>query len=168
MRIMNKIVLITLLTLNLGCSTVLNSTKDIAQIVIADDQIMSGQVTSTIKSGTLSSTDNMIVDHAINTYVNFANRWKKEVTTIDSTTPLFIDFISDYNDLVRQYRAIETIIAKNWESYPTRSQAALLDYQLRAKKVNASVDKLILAAKAREAVLDAIVFAKILAGIALK
>jgi hypothetical protein len=148
-----------------GCSTVIKSANDIANIAIVDEQITSGQVMQTIKYANLSTTELMIVDHANNKYIYFADKWKRSITTLDSSTPLFAEFIGEYEELIKQYRAVESIIAKNWNVYPTRYQVILLDYQLRAKKVNNVADKLITANEMREAMETGIMLAKVVAGI---
>lgn len=166
---MNKILLLIVIATSLmsfsGCSTVIKSANDIANIAIVDEQITSGQVTQTIKYANLSTTELMIVDHANNKYIYFADKWKRSITTLDSSTPLFAEFIGEYEELIKQYKVVEAIIAKNWESYPTRYQVILLDYQLRAKKLNATTDKLITANKVTEAIDAGIMLAKIAAGI---
>lgn len=158
------IILALMLVLS-GCNTVIKSADDLANIAIVDEQITSGQAMQTIKSANLSSTELMIVDHANNSYISFANKWKRSVTTLDSRTPLFAEFIGEYEELVKQYKAVEVVIAKNWDNYPTRYQVILLDYQLRAKKLNATTDKLITANRVTEAIEAGIMLAKIAAGI---
>lgn len=157
-------ILISLILLS-GCSTVLKSTNDLSNIAIVDEQITSGQVLQTIKFAPLSSTELMVIDHANNNYIIFADKWKKVITKLDSKTPLFAEFMGEYEELVKQYKAVESIITKNWDNYPTRYQVILLDYQLRAKKLNAITDKLITANKVTEAIETGIMLAKIAAGI---
>jgi len=151
-----------------GCKTVLNSADDLANITIANDQIQSGQVGVVIKSAPLTNTEKLIVDHALNEYVAFAERWKASIVNIDSTTPLFTTFTIEYAALVSQYKAVENIVAQHWHEYSLLNQQLLTDYQLRAKKVNNTVDGLIAAGARYQAILDAITLAKILAGIAVK
>lgn len=164
---MKKLIIALLVSVLLfsGCSTVLKSTNDIASIAIVDEQITSGQVVQTIKSVPLSTTEIMIIDHANNSYISFASKWKKVITKLDSKTPLFAEFIGEYEELIKQYKAVELIITKNWDSYPTRYQVILLDYQIRAKKLNAITDKLITANEVNEAIQTGIMLAKIAAGI---
>lgn len=152
----------------MGCETVLNNADDLTNIAIANDQIQSGQVGMVIKSAPLSDTEKLMVDHALNEYVAFADRWKASIINIDSTAPLFATFIVEYNALVAQYKSIEAIVANHWQEYPVRNQYLLSDYQLRAKKINDSVDELIAAGARYQAMLDAITLAKILAGIVIK
>lgn len=157
-----------LLTLLLGCKTVLNSADDLANITIVNDQIQSGQVSVVIKSAPLTDTEKLIVDHALNEYIAFAERWKASIINIDSTAPLFANFIVEYAVLVTQYKAVENIVAQHWQEYSLLNQQLLTDYQLRAKKVNNTIDGLIAAGARYQAILDAITLAKILAGIAVK
>lgn len=164
---MKQLIISTLLAILLfsGCSTVLKSTNDLSNIAIVDEQITSGQVIQTIKFAPLTSTELMILDHANNNYIAFADKWKKVITKLDSKTPLFAEFIGEYEELIKQYKAVESIITKNWDSYPTRYQVILLDYQIRAKKLNAITDKLITANEINEAIHTGIMLAKIAAGI---
>lgn len=151
-----------------GCKTVLNSADDLANIAIANDQIQSGQVSVVIKSAPLTDVEKLMVDHALNEYVAFAKRWKTSIVNINSTTPLFATFTIEYAALVSQYKSVENIVANHWSEYSLLNQQLLTDYQLRAKKVNNTVDSLIAAGARYQAILDAITLAKILAGIAIK
>lgn len=151
-----------------GCETVLNNADDLTNIAIANDQIQSGQVSVVIKSAPLTDTEKLMVDHALNEYIAFAERWKASIINIDSTTPLFATFTIEYAALVSQYKTVENIVAQHWQEYLPLNQQLLTDYQLRAKKVNAAVDGLIAAGARYQAILDAITLAKILAGIAIK
>lgn len=164
---MKKLILIIVIAALMfsGCSTVLKSSGDLANIAVVNDQITSGQVLQTIKFAPLSSTELMIVEHANNSYITFADKWKKVLTKLDSKTPLFVEFMGEYEELIKQYKAVELIITKNWDSYPTRYQVVLLDYQLRAKRLNAITDKLITANKVSEAIQAGVMLAKIAAGI---
>lgn len=157
-----------ILILLLGCKTVLNSADDLANITIANDQIQSGQVSVVIKSAPLTDVEKLMVDHALNEYIAFAERWKSSIVNIDSTTPLFAAFTIEYAALVSQYKAVENIVAQHWQEYSSLNQQLLTDYQLRAKKVNTAVDGLIAAGARYQAILDAITLAKILAGVAVK
>lgn len=151
-----------------GCETTLKNAADFTNAAIANDQIQSGQVGIVIKSAPLSDTERLMIDHALNEYIAFADRWKALIYDLDSTTPAFAVFAADYNKLVGQYRAVEKIVAAHWEDYPEPNRRLLLDYQSRAERMNDSVDDLIAAGHRYQAMLDAITLAKILAGVALR
>lgn len=164
---MKKLLVILIISLTLGCTTTLNSVDDFANLTIANEQIVSGQVSNTINSIELSSTEKLVVTHAINHYIAFTSRWKSRLTQLDSTTPIFTQFLAEYSELVDQYNSVESIINKNWAEYPVRYQVLLLDYQLRAKKIDSSVMDLLAAGDRYRAVINAIELARILAGIAI-
>lgn len=164
----NYIVFLFCFVLLVGCNTILKNTDDLANAAIANDQIQSGQVSVVIKSAPLTDIEKLMVDHALNEYVAFAERWKASIVNIDSTTPLFATFTIEYAALVSQYKSVENIVAQHWHEYSPLNQQLLTDYQLRAKKVNNTVNDLIAAGARYQAILDAITLAKILAGIAVK
>ncbi|WP_293006049.1 hypothetical protein [Nitrosomonas sp.] len=160
-------ILFTVLLLILtGCSTVLKNTSDLANIAVANDQVMSGQVAAVIKSAPLSATESLIVDHAINQYVGFVDKWKSSIIYLDAREPIFAEFVADYNKIVAQYRAIkERVVAGHWNEYTEESRALLNGYHDRAERINDSVDSLIAAGKRHQALLDAIWLGQVLAGI---
>lgn len=157
-----------IITVFSGCETALKNAADFTNAAIANDQIQSGQVGIVIKSAPLSDTERLMIDHALNEYMAFADRWKASLLDLDSTTPAFAVFAADYNKLVAQYRAAEKIVTAHWEDYPEPSRHLLLDYQSRAKRMNDSIDGLIAAGHRYQAMLDAITLAQILAGVALR
>ncbi len=124
-----------------GCQTVLKNTDDLANIAIANEMIMTGQVAETIKRIELNETELLTVNHAINKYSSFVSRWKGSVADIDSTAPIFSEFMVDYSSLVGQYKAVETIVQKHLSVYSERDQVILMDYQRRARKMNDSVEE---------------------------
>jgi hypothetical protein len=151
-----------------GCETTLKNAADFTNAAIANDQIQSGQVGIVIKSAPLSDTERLMIDHALNEYIAFADRWKALIYDLDSTTPAFAVFAADYNKLVAQYRGAEKIVTAHWEDYPEPNRHLLLDYQSRAERMNDAIDNLIAAGHRYQAMLDAITLAKILAGVALR
>lgn len=149
-----------------GCSTILKNAGDIANIVVANDQVMSGQVASVIKSASLITTEILIVDHAINQYVGFVDKWNSTIKYLDASEPLFAEFIVDYNKIVTQYRAVkEQVVAKHWEEYSAENRILLNGYHGRAERINNTVDDLIAASRRHQALLDAIYLGQVLAGI---
>ncbi|PSJ15825.1 hypothetical protein C7H79_16880, partial [Nitrosomonas supralitoralis] len=146
-----------------GCSMVLKNTSDLANIAVANDQVMSGQVAAVIKSASLSDTENLIVDHAINQYVGFVDKWKPSITYLDAREPIFDEFVADYNKIVAQYRSVkEQVVAGHWGEYTEENRALLNEYHGRAERVNDSIDSLISAGKRHQALLDAIWLGQIL------
>ncbi|MER2511501.1 MAG: hypothetical protein ABTQ25_03610 [Nitrosomonas ureae] len=161
-------ILFTVLLLILtGCSTVLKNTSDLANIAVANDQVMSGQVAAVIKSAPLSATESLIVDHAINQYVGFVDKWKSSITYLDAREPLFAEFVTDYNKIVAQYRSVkERVVAEHWGEYTEESRALLNEYHARADRIDQSVNGLIDAGKRHQAFIDALYLGQVLAGIA--
>lgn len=150
-----------------GCTTVLKNTSDLANVAVANDQVMSGQVASVIKSAPLSATENLIVDHAINQYVGFVDKWKSSITYLDAREPIFAEFVSDYNKVVAQYRSVkEQVVARHWDEYSEENRALLNEYHARANRIDQSVNGLIDAGKRHQAFIDALYLGQVLAGIA--
>lgn len=148
-----------------GCQTVLKNTDELSNIAIANEMIMTGQVTETIKRIELNETELLTVNHAINKYSSFVSRWKESITDLDSTAPIFSEFMVDYSSLVGQYKAVELIVQKHLSVYSERDQVILLDYQRRARKMNDSVESLISAGNRYQALLDALSFGRIMIGL---
>lgn len=167
LKTMPAILFYVFLLILTGCSTVLKNTNDLANIAVANDQVMSGQVAAVIKSASLSDTESLIVDHAINQYVGSVDKWKSSITYLDAREPLFAEFIADYGKVVVQYRAIkEKVVAVHWGEYTEESRLLLNGYHDRAGRINDSVDDLIAAGRRHQALLDAIWLGQILAGLA--
>lgn len=165
---MKILFIFSILVLLTSCETVLKNADDLTNIAIANDQIQSGQVGIVIKSAPLSDTERLMVDHAVNEYMAFARRWKTSMIDIDSTATIFPTFLTEYNDLVAQYRAVENVVSAHWSDYSSINQSRLLNYKARAEKINSSIDGLIDAGMRHQAIIDAITFAGILAGVALR
>lgn len=151
-----------------ACETALKNSADLANAAIANEQIQSGQVGVVIKSAPLSDVERLMIDHALNEYIAFVGRWKTSMIDIDSTATIFPTFLTEYNDLVAQYRAVENVVSAHWPDYSSINKSRLLDYKARAERINGSIDGLIAAGMRHQAMLDAIAFAGILAGVALR
>ena len=164
MRIL--ILVILLLIFATGCQTTIKSIADLTNAATANEMITSGGASGTINSVVLSDAESLTVTHAINRYSVFTEKWKNSITDIDVIGQLFNDFLLDYAEIVKQYQAVDGIVRSHWDDYDTISQQILLDYQRRAIKINESVDALIAAERRHQALLDAVQFVNVLAGIA--
>lgn len=161
---MRKLIIVLLVILSLtGCANVL---KDTMNLAIIDSQVSSGQVHNTIASIPLTETDALILTHALNKFTAFESKWKSSIKILNPNAPQFSTFMSDYTELVVQYKAVEQIIQKNWGDYSVSNKLLLLGYKDRAARANASVDGLLASGRRHQAILDAIIFAQIVAGIA--
>ena len=149
-----------------GCETMFKGTDNIANAAIANDMVMSGQVATTVKGIQLTDSELLTVDHAINHYSAFVDRWQNQLTSLDSSTPTFQAFLADYGELVKQYKSVENVVTKNYEKYSERDRVILQDYQERARKLNDSVDGLVSAGQRYQALLDALAFGRIMVGLA--
>ncbi len=151
----------------IGYSTVLKNTSALANIAVANDQVMSGQVAAVIKSASLSDSENLIVDHAINQYVGFVDKWKSSITYLDAREPIFAEFVADYNKIVSQYLAVkEKVVEVHWSEYTEANRSLLNEYHARADRIDQSVNGLIDAGKRHQAFIDALYLGQVLAGIA--
>lgn len=162
-KLLISMIVILLIT---SCTTVLKSTEDIANIVIADQQVTSGQVSQIIKSVELNSTEILIVDHSVNHYLAFSEKWKSKILTLDSTSPIFTEFLIDYDNLVKQYTSVEDVVENNWDKYSDNYKILLTNYKANANEINNSVNKLIAASRRYQAIIKAVELATILAGVA--
>lgn len=144
-----------------GCQTVLNKSDDLKNIAAVNDAIMTGKVLATVKTIELSGVEESQLTHAVNQYAFFVEKWKHSIAHLDSTTTAFQEFMNDYSVLTSQYAVVEKIVTNHWGSYSIADQETLKNYQIRAKQLNASVNKLVAANRVREAVMDAVAFGKI-------
>lgn len=158
--------MILLLVFATGCQTTIRSIADLTNAATANDMITSGSVSGTINSVALGDAESFTVTHAINRYSVFIEKWKNSITDIDVTAQLFNDFLLDYAEIVKQYKAVDGIVRSHWDDYDTINQQILLDYQRRAIEINESVDALIAAERRHRALLDAVQFVNVLIGIA--
>lgn len=144
-----------------GCQTVLNKSGDLANIAAVNDAIMTGKVLATVKTIELSGTEDAQLTHAVNQYAFFVEKWKHSIASMDSTTDVFKEFMSDYSVLTAQYAVVEKVVTNHWVSYSSADQETLKNYQIKAKQLNESVNKLVTANRVREAVVDAVAFGKV-------
>lgn len=153
---MKKITLITLLFVFLlaGCAQIKN-------FVATDKDIESGQAVSVIKSVSLSDTEVTVLNHALNAYAAFVEKWKHDDVINDR-----VQFLEEFSALKEQYRAVDKIVSNHWQEYDPDRQKNLLRYQQAGKHFNDSVDGLASLEKWEGAIKEAVSLAKVLAGIA--
>lgn len=163
-----KYILIIIFVLITGCSSLIKSSADIANVTSLAVQINSGQIKQAITSIELGSTELQIINHSNNQYIAFIDKWKHRATTLDSNSSDFEEFLLDYNKLVDSYKSVENIVNSNWSLYPEHTKALLTHYQIKANKANNTVDKMIIAGKTHQALLDALFLAKVLAGVLIR
>lgn len=158
-----SILCLFLLVLSLigGCQTVLNKADDLKNIAAVNDAIMTGKVLATVKTIELSGVEDTQLTHAVHQYAFFVEKWKNSIVSMDSTTDAFKEFMDDYAILLSQYAVVEKIVTNHWSSYQSADQETLKNYQIKAKQLNASVNKLVTANRVREAVMDAVAFGKV-------
>ena len=144
-----------------GCQTVLHKSDDLANIAALNDAFMTGKVLVTVKTIELSGVENTQLTHAVNQYAFFVEKWKNSIASMDSTIDAFKEFMDDYAILLSQYAVVEKIVTNHWDNYQSADQETLKNYQIKAKQLNASVNKLVTANRVREAVMDAVAFGKV-------
>jgi len=66
----------------------------------------------------------MIVDHAINRYNEFYERWK-----VKNLVENREEFLYEFRELKKQYYAVDAIVKKHWAAYDKQQQAKLEEYQ---------------------------------------
>jgi len=153
---MKKLILITLffmISLS-GCVT----TKD---FVTLDKDIESGQAVSVIKSISLSDTEVTILNHSLNAYTAFVEKWKQDDVIKDR-----MQFLTEFSALKEQYLAVDKIVSNHWQEYSPEFRQDLLRYQQSAKHFNDSAERLASLEKWENAITDAVSLVKVLMGIA--
>jgi len=130
-------------------------------VIATDYAIASGEVDQTIKDAKLTDSERMIVDHAINRYNEFIERWKTK-SIVESRA----EFLAEFRDLKKQYYAVDAIVKKHWAAYDKQQQAKLEEYQEAAITLNTSVEKLARLDMWRAVGVNALSFGTVLLGIA--
>ncbi|MBX9636155.1 MAG: hypothetical protein K2Q14_06980 [Gammaproteobacteria bacterium] len=153
---MKKTILITLLFV-----LSLTACAQIKNFVATDKDIESGQVLSVIKSVSLTDTEATVLNHALNAYTAFVEKWKHEDVIGDR-----VQFLAEFSALKEQYRAVDNIVSNHWQEYDPERKKNLLRYQQAAKHFNDSAEKLASLEKWDGAIKNAVSLAKVLAGIA--
>lgn len=161
---MKKLLVILLIAVLSACSTVLDSTKSLSNIAVADAKIRSGEVTQTIKYAQLSQTEALVVDHAVNKYIFFSETWKQKIKGLDATSSDFVEFATQYEDMVKQYNTVKALVEIHWAEYPKSHQVFLKEYEDRAEKFDTDIRNLMNAQSRNKAMSEAILFATALAG----
>jgi hypothetical protein len=130
-------------------------------VIATDYAIASGEADKTIKEAKLTDSERMIIDHAINQYNDFIERWKTK-----SIVENRAEFLSEFRDLKKQYYAVDAVVKKHWQDYDPDRQAKLEEYQEAAIALNSSVEKLARLDMWRAVGVNALSFGTVLLGIA--
>lgn len=130
-------------------------------VVATDYAIASGEADKTIKSIPLTDIEKLIIDHAINSYMAFTERWK-DADLIERRQ----EFLFEFRELKKQYYAVDAIIKRHWMEYSPERQAALLEYQEAAIALNGTTEKLARLDMWRAVGVNAVSFGTVLLGIA--
>lgn len=130
-------------------------------VIATDYAIASGEVDRTIKDAKLTDSERIIVDHAINRYNEFIERWK-----VKNLVENREEFLFEFRDLKKQYYAVDAVVKKHWQDYDYERQAKLEEYQEAAIALNSSVEKLARLDMWRAVGVNALSFGTVLLGIA--
>ena len=130
-------------------------------VVSTDYAIASGEADQTVKSIPLNDTERLIIDHAINRYNEFIERWKSK-DLIENR----VEFLAEFRDLKKQYYAVDAIVKRHWQEYTPEKQALLLEYQEAALALNGTTEKLARLDMWRAVGVNALSFGTVLLGIA--
>lgn len=120
-----------------GLISLLGGCASFKDIISTDFAVASGEVDRTIKSVPLTSTERLIVDHAINQYLAFTEKWK-DADLVERSE----EFLHDFRELKKQYFSLETIVERKWREYKPAEQENLLTYQKAAISLDDTVSKL--------------------------
>lgn len=127
---MKKIMLVVLLALT-GCGT-------LNQIVETDYAIASGEASSVIGSVSLTNSEELIINHATNRYMQFTEKWRNADIWNNEN-----QFLNDYNELKSQYLAVDKIVRNRWDKYSPDNQANIKRYQATAHNLDAAINRYI-------------------------
>lgn len=127
---MSKFILVLLGFVLSGCAGLM-------PVIATDYAIASGEADRTIKAAELKSNEKIVIDHAINKYNAFIERWKSR-----SLVENRAEFLAEFRDLKTQYYAVDVIVKRHWMDYSPQQQAKLEEYQEAAMALNTSIEKL--------------------------
>jgi hypothetical protein len=130
-------------------------------VIATDYAIASGEADRNIKSAGLSSNEKMVINHAINKYNAFIDRWQSN-NIVENRE----EFLAEFRDLKKQYYSVDAIVKKHWQDYDQQRQAKLEEYQEAAIALNTTVEKLARLDMWRAVGANALSFGAILLGIA--
>ena len=130
-------------------------------VVATDYAIASGEADKTVKSIPLTDTEKLTIDHAINRYNEFIERWKTK-NLVESRD----QFLYEFRDLKKQYYAVDAIVKRHWQEYTPEKQTLLLEYQEAAIALNSTTEKLARLDMWRAVGVNALSFGTVLLGIA--
>jgi len=114
-----------------GCGT-------LTPIVEADYAVASGEARQVIGSVSLTSSEKQIINHAINRYMQFTEKWRN--ADIEANEDQFLD---DFNELKAQYLAVDKIVRKRWDKYSPDNQANIKQFQAAVHNFDAAVNRYI-------------------------
>ena len=106
-------------------------------VIATDYAIASGEADRTIKAADLKSNEKIVIDHAVNQYNAFIERWKTK-----SLVENRAEFLEEFRDLKKQYYAVDVIVKRHWADYDKQQQSKLEEYQEAAAALNTSIEKL--------------------------
>jgi len=141
-----------------GCAAIEKYGNAVTNAGIAHEAISSGEVEASIKSIALTEDEANKVNAAKKRYEDFIAKWSVSIGDFDGLAGRMQSFDADYRLLQAEYDNLSGIIAANWWRYSPEQKANLNDYQLRAEKLDASVQAFISAKKGHQALMDALTF----------
>ena len=130
-------------------------------VIATDYAIASGEADRNIKAAVLSDTERLTVDHAINKYTYFTERWQS--TNIVENRE---EFLFEFRELKKQYYSVDSIVRKHWTEYTAQQQTDLEAYREAAISLNTTVEKLARLDMWRAVGANALSFGAVLIGIA--
>lgn len=128
----------SILALCLLASSLIGGCGTLTPIVEADYAIASGETRSVIGSVSLTNSEELIINHATNRYMQFTEKWRN--ADIGANEDHFLD---DYNELKARYLAVDKIVRKRWDKYSPDNQANIKQYQAAAHNFDAAINRYI-------------------------
>lgn len=147
-----SILIITLFFLA-GCTAV----APIADAVILDKDIRSGEVGEALTSIDLTQAEEQIITHALNAAGQFRADWGRFVSNPEELLSVDLDrLLADYDNLRDRYNEVAAIAVKNFSRYDRQTQMELSMYQERAYSLNDGVQNYLDRRELRKAIRTAL------------
>lgn len=123
----------------IGCSSFKDMSNTYKSGAALNEIVITGKTATLIKSVNLTSADQAIVTHSLNSLQDFSQRWAHLSTVLELNTADYTNYLADYVAIKGQYEAIQDIVKKHWDEFAPEDQAALRDIQGKAALFDAGM-----------------------------
>jgi len=103
------------------------------EAIYIDGVIDHGGIIETVKNGNLTSTETMVLQHAISTYHRMSDKYQDKILYGGNTS--MVEAKQDFNMIARQYRQLVDIVLRHWEEYDEAGKHQMIDFDKHARQL---------------------------------